>query len=190
MSRRPSAMRTSSACTMPAMPSLIVRRYWMSASMNACGSNAVGSRGPNAAGDDELRVRLRPRGTARRTPRSASFQFTGRRHAYHHSARSDSTFHASRSWRTARGTRAAAARRRSRLIHAHPPQISHRTGVRSMSSGLQVVLGERPPLRDDGVLAVGAVAPAVERAREPARAGAAGRRRPSRRGGGRRSGTP
>ena len=34
--------------------------------------------------------------------------------------------------------------------------------------GLQVVLGERPALRDERVLAVGAVAPAVERAGEPA----------------------
>ena len=40
-------------------------------------------------------------------------------------------------------------------------------------AGLHVVLGERPAARDGGVLAVGSVAPAVERAGEPALAGAA-----------------
>ena len=98
----------------------------------------------------------------------ASFQFTGRRHAYHFSARSDSTFHASRF--VAAGSRhcRTGGASSSKLIHAHPPHISHRTGTRSRSSGSQVVLGERPPLRDRGVRAVEPVAPSVERAPEPA----------------------
>ena len=66
----------------------------------------------------------------------------------------------------------------SRLIHAHPPHTSHRTGTRSMSPGSQVVLGERLPPRDGGVLAVEAVAPPVERAGEPVLARPSALRRP------------
>ena len=56
----------------------------------------------------------------------------------------------------------------SRLIHAHPPHTSHRTGVRSMSSGCRLCSANVFALRDVGVRAVEAVAPAVERAGEPA----------------------
>ena len=68
----------------------------------------------------------------------ASFQFTGSRHAYHHSVRSDSTFHASRivadgSMHCRNGGASS-----SRLIHAHPPHTSHRTGTRLMSSGCRL----------------------------------------------------
>ena len=66
---------------------------------------------------------------------TASFQFTGRRAAYHRSVRSDSTFHSSRMvaagsmhWRNGGASS-------SRLIHAHPPHTSQRTGTRSMSPG-------------------------------------------------------
>ena len=78
----------------------------------------------------------------------------------------------------------------SRLIHAHPPHISQRTGTRSRSAGFEVVFGERLSPRDGRVLAVRAVAPAVERAGETALAGALFPRRPARHDGGRRSGTP
>ena len=63
-------------------------------------------------------------------------------------------------------------------------------GVRSRSPGWQVVLGERLRPRDEGVRAVGAVAPAVEGADEPALARARGPRPAARPGDGRRSGTP
>ena len=104
---------------------------------------------------------------------SASFQFTGSRHAYHHSARSDSTFQASRM--VATGSMHC-AQRRGVVVEVDPgaaaPDLApHRHEVDV--AGLQVVLGERPRLRDDGVRAVGAVAPAVERAGEPALARAA-----------------
>ena len=121
-----------------------------------------------ASGMTSCGMRLAPRGTSRRTPRCASFQFTGSRHAYHCSVRSDSTFHASRMVAAGSMHCRNGGASSSRLIHAHPPHASHRTGTRLMSSGSQVVLGERSSLRDGGVLAVGAVAPAVERAREPA----------------------
>ena len=89
-------MRTSLACTIPAMPSLIVRRYWMSASTNARGSNAAPARGAYRIRDDELRMRLDDVVLLDERLDCASFQFTGSRQAYHHSVRSDSTFHASR----------------------------------------------------------------------------------------------
>ena len=99
---------------------------------------------------------------------SASFQFTGRRHAYHCSVRSDSTFHAS--MMVANGSMHCrnGGASSSRLIHAHPPHTSHRTGDEVDVVRLQVVLGERLAPRDGGVRAVDAVAPAVERAGEPA----------------------
>ena len=78
----------------------------------------------------------------------ASFQFTGSRAAYHFSVRSDSTFQ--RVGIDANGSmhcRSGGASS-SRLIHAQPPHTSHRTGVRLMSSGREVVLGERLALRD------------------------------------------
>ena len=69
---------------------------------------------------------------------SASFQFTGRRHANHFSVRSDSTFQASMTvangsmhWRNG-------AASSSRLIQAHPPHISHRTGTRFRSCGCRL----------------------------------------------------
>ncbi len=55
---------------------------------------------------------------------------------------------------------------------------------------LQVVLGEHPLARDEGVLAVDAVAPSVERADESALARAPALDDPDARGGGTRSGTP
>ena len=99
---------------------------------------------------------------------SASFQFTGRRHAYHHSARSDSTFHASRMVANGSMHCRNGGASSSRLIHAHPPHTSHRTGVRSMSSGCRLCSANVRRLRDVGVRAVRPVAPAVERAGEPA----------------------
>ena len=69
---------------------------------------------------------------------SASFQFTGRRQAYHHSARSDSTFQASRMVANGSMHCRSGGASSSRLIQAHPPQISHRTGVRSRSSGCRL----------------------------------------------------
>ena len=44
MPRRPSATRTSLAWTIPSMPSLIARKYSISASMNAPGSNGAPGR--------------------------------------------------------------------------------------------------------------------------------------------------
>ena len=93
--------------------------------------------------DDELGMRLARRGTSRRTPRCASFQFTGRRHAYHHSVRSDSTFHASR---IGRGRLDALPQRRRVVVEVDPrapaPHLApHRHEVDVV--GLQVVLGER-----------------------------------------------
>ena len=79
---------------------------------------------------------------------SASFQFTGRRNAYHHSVRSDSTFHASRI--VANGSMHCAQRRRV-VVEVDPraaaPHLApHRHEVDVVR--LQVVLGERLPLRD------------------------------------------
>ena len=135
MSRRPSATRTSFACTIPSMPSLIARRYWISASMNARGSNG-------APGRSEYRIPgMTSCGCVSTTwyistnASIASFQFTGRRPAYHFSVRSDSTFHASRMVAAGSMHSRTGGASSSRLIHAHPPHISHRTGTRSMSSG-------------------------------------------------------
>ena len=119
----------------------------------------------------------------------ASFQFTGRRRAYHLSVRSDSTFHASRM--VAAGSMHS-PHRRGVVVEVDPraaaPHLAaHRHEVDV--AGLQVVLGERLAPRDGGVRAVDAVAPPVERAGEPVLARARGPRRPSRRDGGTRSGT-
>src|ERR1700740_2328059 len=64
----------------------------------------------------------------------ASFQFTGSRHAFHHSVRKDSTFHWS--WIDANGSMQSrnGGASSSRLIHAHPPHNSHLTGTRLRSS--------------------------------------------------------
>src|SRR5256885_6951713 len=66
---------------------------------------------------------------------TASFQFTGRRAAYHFSVRSDSTFHASRMVADGSMHSRTGGASLSKLIHAHPPHVSHRTGTRSMSPG-------------------------------------------------------
>ena len=66
---------------------------------------------------------------------SASFQFTGRRTAYHHSGCIVSSFQASMT--VAKGSmhgRSGGAPS-SRLIQAQPPQVSQRTGRRSRSAG-------------------------------------------------------
>ncbi len=130
-------MRTSFAWTMPAMPSLIVRRYRISASMTARVSI------PPWPGE-YLMPGMTSCGCASTTwycsmkASSASFQLTGSRQAYHHSARIDSTFQASRT--VANGSMHCRSGGASslRLIQAHPPQVSHRTGVRSRSFGARL----------------------------------------------------
>src|ERR1700740_454819 len=69
----------------------------------------------------------------------ASFQFTGSRHDFHHSARRDSTFHSP--WIEANGSmhlRSGGAPS-SRLIHAQPPHNSHLTETRLRSSAQRLV---------------------------------------------------
>src|SRR5580692_5144280 len=69
----------------------------------------------------------------------ASFQFTGSRHDFHHSVRSDSTFHSS--WIEANGSmhsRSGGAPS-SRLIHAQPPHNSHLTETRLRSSAQRLL---------------------------------------------------
>ena len=170
MSRRPSATRTSLAWTIPAMPSLIVRRYWISASTNARGSN-VAPRAPYRIPGMTSCGCVCTTWYISWNACWASFQFTGRRHAYHHSVRSDSTFHASRMVAAGSMHCRNGGASSSRLIHAHAPHSSHRTGVRSTSSGCRLCSAERLALRDVRVRAVLAVAPPVERAGEPALAG-------------------
>ena len=182
-------MRTSSAWHMPSMPSLIARRYWMSESMKACGSNGAPSRSPNRAGMTSCGC-VCTTWYISTNASMASFQFTGRRHAYHFSARIDSTFHAS--------SVDAAGSRHSRTGGASSVEVDPRAPAPHLAPHRheveillhQVVLGERPPLRDRGVRAVGPVAPTVERAPEPTRARPAALDEPSRRGGGTCSGTP
>ena len=106
----------------------------------------------------------------------ASFQFTGSTKASHHSVRKDSTFQASRMLAKGSMQLRSGGASSSRLIHAQPPQTSQRTGTRSIWPGSQVVLGEGLLLRDEGVLAVEAVAPAVEGAGEAALAASRGLR--------------
>ena len=67
---------------------------------------------------------------------------------------------------------AAGAPSSSRLIQAQPPHTSHRTGVRSRSSGWRLCSENAPAWVTLRVPAVGPVAPAVEGADEPAAAGA------------------
>src|SRR6188472_901707 len=64
----------------------------------------------------------------------ASFQFTGSRHDFHHSTRSDDTFHSS--CFEANGSRQSrnGGASSSRLIHAQPPHSSHRTDASARSS--------------------------------------------------------
>ena len=175
MSRRPSATRTSLACTMPAMPSLIVRRYWMSASTNARGVERVRVAAAVARRDHELGMRLARRGSSRRTPRSraSSSPGAGTRTTTRCAATRPSTRRGSS--RPARGTRRSGGASSSKLIHAHPPHISHRTGTRSMSPGCRLCSANVFLRGTNGVAAVDAVAPAVERAGEPALARAAAR---------------
>ena len=66
---------------------------------------------------------------------SATFQLTGRRAAYHHSARIDSTLQASCTVANGSMHRRNGGAPESRLIQAQPPQVSQRTGTRSMSPG-------------------------------------------------------
>jgi hypothetical protein len=82
----------------------------------------------------------------------ASFQFTGRRQAYHHSARIDSTLQASSA--VAAGSRQVRTdgASGSRLIQAQPPQISQRTGRRSSSSADARLCSAKLPLRGTFVL--------------------------------------
>ena len=174
MSRSPSAMRRSLAWTIPAMPSLIVRRYCSSARRTAAGRTARRRlHGVPHAGDDELRVRLhhvvlllerllgelpvhREPGTRTTTRRAATRP--SRRRGW---------------WRPARCTARSGGASSSRLIHAQPPQVSHCTGTRSMSPGWRLCSREACAAAARAVLrAVLAVAPAVERAGEAALAGA------------------
>ena len=102
----------------------------------------------------------------------ASFQLTGSLKASHHSVRMASTFQASRMLAKGSMQLRSGGAPGSRLIHAQPPQTSQRTGTRSMSPAVEVVLGEGLGPRHEGVLAVEAVAPAVEGAGEAALEGA------------------
>ena len=139
----------------------------MSASTNARGSNAAPSRGAYRAGDDELRVRLHHvvllderlfgelpvHGEPARVPPLGAQRL--------HLPRVED-----------RGERLDALPQRRRVVvevdpRAPAPHLApHRHEVDVVR--LQVVLGERLALRDEGVRAVEAVAPAVERAGEPA----------------------
>ena len=117
------------------MPSLIARRYSISASMNARGSNGAPGR------SEYLIPGMLSWGCVTTTwyistnASTASFQFTGRRAAYHRSVRNDSTFHASRMVAAGSMHCRTGGASSSKLIHAHPPHTSHRTGTRSMSPG-------------------------------------------------------
>ncbi len=130
-------MRTSLAWTIPAMPSLIMRRYWSSASTNARGSNVRGSRGGNRFGMTSWGW-VSITWYCSRNASSASFQLTGRRNEYHHSVRIESSFQASNV--VAKGSMHCrnGGASSSRLIHAEPPHISQRTGTRSMSPGCRL----------------------------------------------------
>ena len=85
--------------------------------------------------------------------------------------------------------RAAGGASSSRLIHAHPPHASHRTGVEVDVAGRRLCSANVLRRGMRGVRAVGAVAPAVERAGEAASRRCRGPRRSGRHGGGTRSGT-
>ncbi len=129
-----SAILTSLAWTMPAMPSLIVWRYCSSASTNAPASKPSplppGKRpGIRSCGCDCSTWYC---STKASTP---SFQLTGRRAENHHSARIDSIFQASST--VAKGSmhwRSGGASW-SRLIQAQPPQTSQRTDTKLSSDG-------------------------------------------------------
>ena len=186
----PSAIFTSLLWTMPAMPSLISAQVAGARTRtNAFGSNDA-VLGGVAAGDGAAAGAPRARGTAPRTPPRPAFQFTGSRHAYHHSARSDSSLPSVHD----RGERLdALAQRRGLGVEVDPRAPAPRLaphGDEVDVARLQVVLGERPRLRDERVPAVGPVAPAVERAGEAASRRSRGPGRRARRGGGTRSGRP
>ena len=167
MSRRPSAMRTSLAWTIPAMPSLIVRRYWSSASTKARGSNRPPSRGGYRPGMTQLGMGLhhvvllheRLFGQLPVHREAAGVPPLGPQRLHLPGVEDG-------------GERLDALPQRRRVVvevdpGAPAPHLApHRREVEVL--GLQVVLGERLRLRDEGVRAVGAVAPPVERADEPA----------------------
>ena len=134
------------------MPSLIVRRYCSSASTNARGSNG-------APGFMEYRMPgITSCGCASTTWYCswnacwASFQFTGSRHAYHHSVRSDSTFHASRM--VAAGSMHC-AQRRGAVVEVDPGAPAPRLALHGDEvdvAGLELVLAEGALLGHVGVL--------------------------------------
>src|SRR6516162_8134073 len=64
----------------------------------------------------------------------ASFQFTGSRHDFHHSTRSDDTFHSSCLLANGSTQSRNGGAPSSGLIHAHPPHSSHLTGLSARSS--------------------------------------------------------
>jgi hypothetical protein len=83
---------------------------------------------------------------------SASFQFTGSRNEYHHSARIDSSFHASRTVATGSRHSRNGGALSSKLIHAQPPHTSQRTDRRLMSSACRLC-SEKVDPRDTNVFA-------------------------------------
>ena len=179
-------MRTSLACTIPSMPSLIVWRYCSSDSTNSFGSNGPVARRV-AAGDPELGVRLqhvvllleRLLGELPVHGEPGGVPPLGA-HRLDLPGVED------------RGDRLEALpQRRGVLVEVDPraaaPRLApHRHEVEVV--GPQVVLREAAPAGDRGVRAVRRVAPPVERAGEAALARARAPARPARRGGGRRSG--
>ena len=161
----PRRSRTSLACTIPAMPSLIVPQVLdVGVDERAAGRTAGRRAAGNRVRDHQLRVRLHHvvllderfigelpvhREPARVPPLGAQ--------RLHLPGVEDG------------GERLEALAQRRRVVvevdpRAPAPRPRTAPATRSMSSGLQVVLGERPPLGDEGVRAVEAVAPAVERA--------------------------
>ena len=172
MSRKPSAMRTSFACTIPAMPSLIVCRYSRSASMYARVSNVAASGGAYLPGDAELRMRLddvvllheRGFGELPVHGEPACVPPLGAQRLDFPRVED-------------RGERFDALPQRRRVVvevdpcAAAPCLALHRHEVDVV--GVEVVLGEGPRPGHERVLAVGVVAPPVERAREPVLARAA-----------------
>ena len=74
----------------------------------------------------------------------ASFQFTGSRHDFHHSVRSASTLNSSCLEANGSMQSRSGGASSSRLIHAHPPHSSHRTGARREIVGAEVGFVELP----------------------------------------------
>ena len=98
------------------------------------GSNAAGSRGGNRFGSTSWGW-VSITWYCSMNASSASFQFTGRRNAYHHSGCIDSSFQASMAVANGSIEGRSGGAASSRLIQAQPPHVSHRTGRRSRSSG-------------------------------------------------------